>query len=482
MKWKSSGRIRNMRCTQIHEGADPHTWNDNYLCVPHSSKLRLSWSSAGRIRGKSCIRWVENSDPHTWHDNYLCADPTPGIPTLLEDKVEKEYLGCYKDRGNRALPTYMGNRKTTPECANLCSGFTYFALQWKGECWCGNSGYDRYGTTGGCSCNAADTGGNVGGWKQCVYKVPYFMMSMDHKGWCESARRNLGQNYLSMEDNMNEMNSRNLALFEGPDPNCAVSHGKIHKVMITHKNKKWFSGLKIIGSVAVGMAVVASVAVLCPECLVAAAEEASELAGALLETSEESEFVAEAEEITDGEDIFDSLCKIPGGLRRRSLTSKKKLGRSFKVEIRDISFNRRLEECPDLIDELDMEPLDPNEPVQIDAGAQQALNDLLANPNNFAQDVVIQNGAGQAAQVPADLNADDDLMEAFGRNFFDVGDGNRDLEGAGSFIDSISDDFLWHSHHVSGILEKLHERVEKLHIVPKSQVKAHIIAKRSTGN
>jgi len=73
MKWSSAGPISGMRCTQILENSDPHTWHDNYLCVPHSSPLHFSWSSAGPIKDASCIQWHESADPHTWDDNYLCS-------------------------------------------------------------------------------------------------------------------------------------------------------------------------------------------------------------------------------------------------------------------------------------------------------------------------------------------------------------------------------------------------------------------------
>ena len=69
----------NNRCTQIVESADPHTWNDNYLCIPwadltsSSNRYIFQWSSAGPIPGKKCIQWHESADPHTWMDNYLCA-------------------------------------------------------------------------------------------------------------------------------------------------------------------------------------------------------------------------------------------------------------------------------------------------------------------------------------------------------------------------------------------------------------------------
>lgn len=73
-QWSSAGPIAGMRCTQVHEGSEPaaHTWNDNYVCVPNNSPLQLSWSSAGPIAGKTCTQIYEPGDPHTWFDNYLC--------------------------------------------------------------------------------------------------------------------------------------------------------------------------------------------------------------------------------------------------------------------------------------------------------------------------------------------------------------------------------------------------------------------------
>ena len=74
IRWSSAVPIPGMRCTQILEPAEPmhHTWQDNYLCVPPSSRLDLSWSYAGPIPGRHCVQFREPSDPHTWHDNFLC--------------------------------------------------------------------------------------------------------------------------------------------------------------------------------------------------------------------------------------------------------------------------------------------------------------------------------------------------------------------------------------------------------------------------
>ncbi|WP_111979822.1 DUF346 domain-containing protein [Algibacillus agarilyticus] len=70
MQWYSAGAIAGMNCTQIYEGIDPHTWHDNYLCLPVDSKYSFSWNSAGQ-HGALFTQWSEDLDPATWNDNYL---------------------------------------------------------------------------------------------------------------------------------------------------------------------------------------------------------------------------------------------------------------------------------------------------------------------------------------------------------------------------------------------------------------------------
>jgi hypothetical protein len=72
--WSSVGPIASLRCTAVAEGAEPpaSSWNDNWLCLPVSSSLQLFWSMAGPLPGRSCVRFHEPRDPYTWGDNYLC--------------------------------------------------------------------------------------------------------------------------------------------------------------------------------------------------------------------------------------------------------------------------------------------------------------------------------------------------------------------------------------------------------------------------
>lgn len=67
-----AGPDYNKRCVHLSEGSDPHTWHDNYLCLPHTSPYHLHWESwiSGRNQNDA-IRFFEPADPHTWHDNFL---------------------------------------------------------------------------------------------------------------------------------------------------------------------------------------------------------------------------------------------------------------------------------------------------------------------------------------------------------------------------------------------------------------------------
>ena len=76
LRWSSAGPLSSMHCTKINEPSDPHTWDDNYLCSP--SNLGFMWSYAGPIDGMTCTKVNEPSDPHGWNDNYLCLPGSSG--------------------------------------------------------------------------------------------------------------------------------------------------------------------------------------------------------------------------------------------------------------------------------------------------------------------------------------------------------------------------------------------------------------------
>lgn len=88
--WSMTGPIPGKTCITVNEPADPHAWNDNYLCGDADYGFR--WSYSGTTSGY-CTRIEEPADPHAWDDNYLCSDvdygavwsyagPVPGASCL----------------------------------------------------------------------------------------------------------------------------------------------------------------------------------------------------------------------------------------------------------------------------------------------------------------------------------------------------------------------------------------------------------------
>lgn len=71
MIWSYAGPIAGKQCVQINEPADPHTWQDNYLCFDQN--YAIQWSYAGPIPNKKCTLVNEPSDSAGWDDNYICA-------------------------------------------------------------------------------------------------------------------------------------------------------------------------------------------------------------------------------------------------------------------------------------------------------------------------------------------------------------------------------------------------------------------------
>ena len=75
------------------------------------------------------------------------------------------------DKSDRALPNLMPELfNTAYDCSITCydASFQYSGHQSIRQCWCGNSGYDKYGSSNKCNdCNSA----NVGGWLSCVYEA-----------------------------------------------------------------------------------------------------------------------------------------------------------------------------------------------------------------------------------------------------------------------------------------------------------------------
>ena len=103
---------------------------------------------------------------------FMLAQPTPTYP---------HYLGCYKDKSDRALSTRYGSGRTTSlnDCYNVAKDAEsqYFGLQFYNnnpinggsECWHGAEGYDKYGSANNCT---AQPGYQVGaGFSNAVYQT-----------------------------------------------------------------------------------------------------------------------------------------------------------------------------------------------------------------------------------------------------------------------------------------------------------------------
>ncbi|KAL7552942.1 hypothetical protein ACHAWF_017901 [Thalassiosira exigua] len=101
------------------------------------------------------------------------ADVVEASSRILQNCVARSsYLGCFQNRNNnRALPHEVDGRgHTAEECESACTdmGFMFFALEYKGQCFCSNnSDYDKHGSSSGCDC----CGDNVGAHKMCVWSM-----------------------------------------------------------------------------------------------------------------------------------------------------------------------------------------------------------------------------------------------------------------------------------------------------------------------
>jgi hypothetical protein len=72
-------------------------------------------------------------------------------------------LGCYQDVSSRALPRQLANTGSPQICAAAASaaGFTYFAMQYGGECFVTNNlaAATQYGTSQSCNMQCSAVSG-----------------------------------------------------------------------------------------------------------------------------------------------------------------------------------------------------------------------------------------------------------------------------------------------------------------------------------
>lgn len=94
---------------------------------------------------------------------------------------DTEYVGCFRDRGQRDLPKLFGNYQAQTRANCLAEakakGFKYIGHQYGGECWMSND-FGRYGQVDDSECNMAcklETNLTCGGgWRNSVWSVTEF--------------------------------------------------------------------------------------------------------------------------------------------------------------------------------------------------------------------------------------------------------------------------------------------------------------------
>ena len=95
-------------------------------------------------------------------------------PPFVSLAVNYHHIGCYKDNASRAMPQLLGNwrhdNKAVEKCARATekAGYSFFGVQYAGECWSGPRAYmtyKKYGTSNKC------VNGWGGDWAQDVYEI-----------------------------------------------------------------------------------------------------------------------------------------------------------------------------------------------------------------------------------------------------------------------------------------------------------------------
>lgn len=91
--------------------------------------------------------------------------PNVPSPNSTVDSAAPINLGCYKDDAVRALNTDLGNFNSVNDClvAAKKAGFKFAGVQFGGQCFAGNSGYDKYGSADLAACSYKCSNGTGSG-------------------------------------------------------------------------------------------------------------------------------------------------------------------------------------------------------------------------------------------------------------------------------------------------------------------------------
>jgi len=170
--------ITGMRCDYSN---NPYTIKvgDNYEKAIITSKGNGNFQSLDEkiTVQKIQVEWSNTKGSNGIHFEFLgCSGSSGSDSSTSCDKNEIQYLGCYVDDGGRDLDHGPGDKSSPGEydvssCNEKCKGYTYFSMQYKYQCFCG----DAYATAAQYQKRADhECGGanGVGGtWRNSVYKT-----------------------------------------------------------------------------------------------------------------------------------------------------------------------------------------------------------------------------------------------------------------------------------------------------------------------
>lgn len=108
------------------------------------------------------------------------------------------YVGCYTDDASRDLPHYKGDDKDASSCSQMCRNYDYFALQYNGQCFCGN-GYNT--TTAYTRKDDSECGLDLKGrqWRNAVFTHTYVDSDLTVYGHENFAQATLSSTYADMD-------------------------------------------------------------------------------------------------------------------------------------------------------------------------------------------------------------------------------------------------------------------------------------------
>jgi len=131
-------------------------WKDQNVKIYFNGLLNSQYNYPAPLVQTNGSASIYSADP--WHSvgGFMIQDLTfyNGSSIQLSTTKVYNYTGCYKDTGNRAIPTYVGNVNNQQECQDyaISNNASLYGLQYYGQCFIGNdiNKAIQYGGTTGC--------------------------------------------------------------------------------------------------------------------------------------------------------------------------------------------------------------------------------------------------------------------------------------------------------------------------------------------